>query len=75
MLLGSSAVCAPALHLFLGALAGGPACFARAIQSADLALKVITGAAALGTAWALLVAGIIEAIGRVTPVSAPLAAR
>jgi len=29
----------------------------------------------LEVAWALLVAGIIEAIGRITPVSAHLAAR
>lgn len=75
LFLGALAGCGPG-HPFLPASyhGGGPARFAIAVESADVALEAIAGAASLDEARARLVAGIESAAGAIVPVAERLAA-
>lgn len=75
LFLGALAGCGPG-HPFLPASyhGGGPARFAVAVESADVALDAIRGAASLDEARARLVAGIEGAAAAIAPVAARLAA-
>ena len=74
LFLGALAGCGPG-HPFLPASyhGGGPARFAIAVESADVALDAIAGAATLDEARARLVAGIEDAAAAMVPVAARLA--
>ena len=75
LFLGALAGCGPG-HPFLPASyhGGGPTRFAVAVESADVALDAIRGAASLDEARARLVAGIEGAAAAIAPVAARLAA-
>ena len=75
LFLGALAGCGPG-HPFLPASyhGGGPARFAIAVESADVALDAIAGAATLDEARARLVAGIEDAAAAIVPVAERLAA-
>jgi len=73
LFLGALAGCGPG-HPFLPASYhdGGPACFAVAVEAADLALNAIRGASSLEEARARLVAGIEDAAANLAPVAEQL---
>lgn len=75
LFLGALAGCGPG-HPFLPASyhGGGPARFAVAVESADLALGAIRGATSLDEARSRLVAGIESAAATITPAAGHLAA-
>jgi uncharacterized protein (UPF0210 family) len=75
LFLGALAGCGPG-HPFLPASyhGGGPARFAIAVESADVALDAIRGAASLDEARARLVAGIEDAAASIVPAAERLAA-
>ena len=75
LFLGALAGCGPG-HPFLPASyhGGGPTRFAVAVESADVALDAIRGAASLDEARARLVAGIEGAAAAIAPVAERLAA-
>ena len=75
LFLGALAGCGPG-HPFLPASyhGGGPARFAIAVESADVALDAIRGATSLDEARARLVAGIEDGAAAIVPVAERLAA-
>ena len=75
LFLGALAGCGPG-HPFLPASyhGGGPARFAIAVESADVALEAIRGASSLDEARARLMAGIEAAAGAIVPAAGRLAA-
>ena len=75
LFLGALAGCGPG-HPFLPASyhGGGPARFAIAVESADIALDAISGAPSLDEARARLVAGIEDAAAAIAPAAGRLAA-
>ena len=75
LFLGALAGCGPG-HPFLPASyhGGGPASFAVAVETADVALAAVSGATTLDEARARLVAGIEEAAAAIAPVAERLAA-